>query len=147
MKPGPVLKKSRKNNPFEKYSVHNYENLSALFEEEQKNCYIWRPTVCLIRLIHHCLRLCIVIKSLGSPNKHKNIALKILSSARLQIQYQKCSFLSQGDAGLAAKCLFELINEKPVKIAILGPPKSNPYEIVGQITPKFYLTQVRFSTT
>lgn len=57
-------------------------------------------------------------------------------------------FLSQADPGLAAKCLFELINEKPVKIAIFGPPKSNPYEIVGQITPKFYLTQVsyRFST-
>lgn len=57
-------------------------------------------------------------------------------------------FLFQGDAGLAAKCLFELINEKPIKIAIFGPPKSNPYEIVGQITPKFYLTQVsyRFST-
>lgn len=51
---------------------------------------------------------------------------------------------SQGDAGLAAKCLFELINEKPVKIAIFGPPKSNPYEIVGQITPKFYLTQMSF---
>uniref|UniRef100_K1R7S6 Gamma-aminobutyric acid type B receptor subunit 1 n=1 Tax=Magallana gigas TaxID=29159 RepID=K1R7S6_MAGGI len=48
---------------------------------------------------------------------------------------------SQADPGLAAKCLFELINEKPVKIAIFGPPKSNPYEIVGQITPKFYLTQ------
>lgn len=57
-------------------------------------------------------------------------------------------FLFQADPGLAAKCLFELINEKPVKIAIFGPPKSNPYEIVGQITPKFYLTQVsyRFST-
>ena len=49
----------------------------------------------------------------------------------------------KGDPGLAAKCLFELINEKPVKIAILGPPKSNPYQIVGQITPQFYLTQVR----
>lgn len=68
-----------------------------------------------------------------------------MSSARLQIYYQKCLFLFQGDAGLAAKCLFELINEKPVKIAIFGPPKSNPYEIVGQITPKFYLTQVSFS--
>ena len=54
-------------------------------------------------------------------------------------------FFSQlkGDPGLAAKCLFELINEKPVKIAILGPPKSNPYQIVGQITPQFHLTQVR----
>lgn len=41
MKPGPVLKKSRKNNPFEKYSVHNYENLSALFEEEQKKIAIF----------------------------------------------------------------------------------------------------------
>ncbi|XP_022309821.2 gamma-aminobutyric acid type B receptor subunit 2-like [Crassostrea virginica] len=51
---------------------------------------------------------------------------------------------SKGDPGLAAKCLFELINEKPVKIAILGPPKSNPYQIVGQITPQFYLTQMSF---
>lgn len=62
--------------------------------------------------------------------------------------FKNCFFFFQADPGLAAKCLFELINEKPVKIAIFGPPKSNPYEIVGQITPKFYLTQVsyRFST-
>jgi hypothetical protein len=48
----------------------------------------------------------------------------------------------QADPGLAAKRLFELVHEQPQKIAILGPPKSNPYQIVGQITPKFNLVQV-----
>ncbi|XP_061166831.1 gamma-aminobutyric acid type B receptor subunit 2-like [Saccostrea echinata] len=51
---------------------------------------------------------------------------------------------SKADPGLAAQCLFEHINEQPVKIAIFGPPKSDPYQIVGQITPKFNLTQMSF---
>ncbi|XP_048729112.2 gamma-aminobutyric acid type B receptor subunit 2-like [Ostrea edulis] len=51
---------------------------------------------------------------------------------------------SEANPGLAAKRLFEHVNEQPEKIAILGPPKSNPYQIVGQITPKFNLVQMSF---
>ncbi|KAK3101554.1 hypothetical protein FSP39_004432, partial [Pinctada imbricata] len=50
----------------------------------------------------------------------------------------------QGKPGLAAKMLYELIYEPPTKIALLGPPLSDPFVSTATITPFFNLLQVGY---
>ena len=48
----------------------------------------------------------------------------------------------QGNNGLAAKKLFELMTEGPPIVAVLGPTLSYELTVVGQITPFYDVLQV-----
>ena len=52
------------------------------------------------------------------------------------------SLFSQGNNGLAAKRLFELMTEGPPIAAVLGPTLSYELTVVGQITPFYNVLQV-----